>query len=232
MAQSTFDSSTLLPTMASSLASIITADICVQEVGSLSDNSSLLAPLHNGSKIVLDLTPGEDDWLEVLACNSDAFQHHESEATKALHLAVRLTEADSAKLDAIEKQVQKVMNYRVIGGKTWFGMHRGDGKIILNLVVGDSVALTPLRFLQGGAFKKGAGQDFLNKCLEGSGLKDFCCKVKVELECVQQANDAISILLTVHSVIFVPVPKRSIVDYTVDEEEAVIRAAKRLKYRF
>jgi hypothetical protein len=54
----------------------------------------------------------------------------------------------------------------------------------------------------------------------------------VELECIQQANNSISILLTTHAIIFATMPKRSVVDFTADEEVAVIRAAKRLKYRF
>jgi len=63
MAQIPFDSADLLPAMASSLGDIVAQDIKVSEVGLLSDDTSLLAPIYNGRKIVLDLTPGEDDWL-------------------------------------------------------------------------------------------------------------------------------------------------------------------------
>ena len=111
-------------------------------------------------------------------------------------------------------------------------MRRGDQNVILNLVLENSEALTPLRFIQGNTIKKGFGKNFLDACLAGASLQDFHCKAKVELECIQETVDAISITLTVHSIVFAPVPKRIIVDLTAEEEEMMIRAAMRLKYRF
>ena len=137
MAQTICDTSTLLPAMASPLTSIDPAKVSIQDLGLLSDGNILLAPSHNGRKIILDLTPGDDDWLEVLTSDSEAFAHLEGEATQALHFGVRLNEADIAKLDAIEKNIQKIMGYSVI----------------LKLVVSNSVAPTSLLFLQGDAFK-------------------------------------------------------------------------------
>ena len=233
MAQTPPDSTNLVPNMASSLGEIVAKDIKVSEVGLMGNATSLLAPVYNDRKIILDLTPGEDDWLEVLEVNTTVAAHHEGEDTQALHLAVRVSGDDAAKLDAIEKKVQKEMGYSVItSGKPWYGMHRGGGKVILNLIMASSVAPTSLRFLQDGTLKKGAGPAFLEQCLSGGCLKDFYCKAKVELECIQQADSTISILLTTHSVIFAPVPKRSVVDFTAEEEAAAIRAAKRLKYKF
>ena len=234
MAQTTLDSNELLPTMAISLASIDDVNITVSEVGLLGSEAFLQAPFYNGRKIVLDLTPGDDDWLEILDANGESMAHHEGETTQALHVAVRLSDDCIDKLKVIEKKIQKLMGYSVIGhkAKAWYGMHRGGGKVILNIVMDDSAALTPLRFLQGGQIKKGFGKAFLDQCLDGANLKDFYCKAKVEMECIHEAADTISILLTVHSVIFAPVPKRAIIDFTDDEEAAAIRAAKRLKYRF
>jgi len=233
MAQIPLDSYKLLPAMAITLESTNILNLTVSEVGVLANETSLLAPFHNGRKIILDLTPNEDDWLEVLEVNGDSMVHHEGETTKALHMAVRLSDNAIDKIDAIEKKIRILMGYSVLGAKkAWYGMHRGGGKVILNLVMSDSATLTPLRFLQGGQLNKGFGQAFLNECMDGTNLKDFYCKAKVELECIHETSDTISILLTVHSVIFAPVPKRSIVDFTDEEEAAVIRAAKRLKYRF
>ena len=232
MAQTPLDSTKLLPDMATSLGEIEAKDVKVSQVGLLGSDASLLAPIYNGNKIVLDLTPGEDDWLEVMEVNASAMAHHEGEETQALHLAVRLSAGDASKLELIERTIQKEMGYKVItSGKAWYGMHRGGGKVILNLFMANSVAPTTLRFLQDGALKKGAGQAFLEQCLGGGCLKNFLCKTKVELECIQQGEDSISVLLTTHAIIFAPMPKRSVVDFTADEEVAVIRAAKRLKYR-
>lgn len=233
MAQASLDSITLLPVMAPSLGDILAKDIKVSEAGLLGSNAPLLAPMYNGRKIVLDLTPGEDDWLEVLEVNAAVMTHHEGEEAQALHVAVRLSDKDVATLEAIDKKVQKEMGYSVVkSGKSWYGMHRGGGKVILNIIMANSAAPTSLRFVQDGALKRGSGQAFLDQCLNGACLKDFYCKAKVELECIQEVGDIINILLTTHSVIFAPMPKRSLVDFTDEEELAVIRAAKRLKYRF
>jgi len=233
MAQHNSDCGNLLPAMAVPLASIVDDDVSVAQVGILSNEASLLAPLHSGCKIVLDLTPGEDDWLEIIGANSAALPHHEGEETQALHLAIQLKDEEGARLDALDKVIQRKMNYSVMRSrKAWKGMHRGGGKVIVNVILGNSVALTPLRFVQGGVMKKGFGKAFLDQCLDGADLKDFYCKAKVELECIQETAEDFCINLTVHSIIFAPMPKRTIVDFTPDEEEAVIRAAKRLKYRF
>ena len=65
--------------------------------------------------------------------------------------------------------------------------------------------------------KKGVGQTFLQECLGGDTLKDYRCKAKVLLECIHETPESISITLTMLSAIFVPVPKRCVVDYSADE---------------
>ena len=233
MAQIPFDTSNLVPAMASSLASILTDNIKVSEIGLLVNGTSLLAPFYDNRKVVVDLTPGEDDWLDILGANQTAMPHHEGELTQALHMVVLLNEADATKLDAIERKVQKCIDYKVTpSGKPRYGMHRGSGKVPLNIVLEEFTNLTPLRFLQGGICKKGFGKQFLDNCLNGACIKDFLCKVKVELECIHETEDAFNILLTVHSVIFAPIPKRCLVDFTPEEEAIAIRAAKRFKYQF
>jgi hypothetical protein len=207
----------------------------VTKLGLRSDGEPLLAPLYLGSKLVLDLTPGEDDWLEVLDVNSSPMDHHAGETMQALHMAVRLdgSSADATpKLDVIDQLLQKEMGYRLKSGKTWYSMHRGNGKIILNIAVMNSETPTTLRFFKKGSFEKGHGMEFLQTHLAGGSLKDYRCKAKAELECIQQNGDSITVLITAHSVMFVPMPKRTVVDYTEEEEKAVIQAAKRLKYRF
>ena len=114
MAQTPVDNTNLLPVMATSLGDIEVKGIKVSEVGLLGSDASLLAPIYNDRKIVLDLTPGEDDWLEVLEVNASAMAHHEGEETQALHLAVRLSAGDASKLELIERTIQKAMGYKVI----------------------------------------------------------------------------------------------------------------------
>ena len=233
MDQSFLSENTNLAAMVSTLAAINVGNVTVGELGLLTDGSTLMGPFYEGHKIVLDLTPGEDDWLEVIGANPTALQHYNGEETQALHLAVRLGDDDSKILEALEKKMQRCLGYSVISsGKAWKGMHRGQGKVILNIILGNSAALTPLRFVQGCTLKKGFGQSFLDECLNGGSLADYNCRVKVELECIHDTPDDISINLRVHTVIFAPVPKCNLVDLTTEEEDVAIRSAKRFKYRF
>ena len=239
MARAPFESSDSLSSMALSLADLdLEAPgkcVTISTIGLRSDGEPLLAPLYNGAKIVLNLTPDADDWLEVLDVNSAPMDHHEGEAAQTLHVAVRL-DGDSAAaapvLDKLDMLLQRELGYRTNSKKAWFPTHRGNGKIILNVVVQKTAAPTTLRFLQSGGFEKGHGQEFLQARLDGGSLKDFRCKAMAELECIQENDDGFTVLITAHSVMFVPLPKRAAVDYTKDDEAAVIQAAKRLRYRF
>ena len=198
------------------------------------DGQPLLAPSYNGRRMDINLTPGEDDWLQILDVDGDLSEHHQGDPAQALHLAVQVNQEDAAKLERIDQLMQKQVNYAIIrpGSKPWFGMHHGDGRVVLALLLEDSVAPTTMKFVQGDVLKAGTGKAFLDECLNGASLKDFCCKALVQLECLQCTSDEYSIVLVVHEVIFAPFPKRTIVRYTAAEDAAAMRAAKRLKYRF
>jgi hypothetical protein len=225
-----------LPAMGAPLASIDLDLVSVATLGLLPDDAVLRAPFVNDVKIILDLTPNDDDWLTVDGVNSSTHLHHEGggSGTEALHISVKMNESDAAQLDAIERKIQQCMGYSVIRSqKVWKTMHRGNGKVILNLMVDDDTAApSVLRFIQGDTVKKGFGRAFLYECLKPYRLQDFVCKVRVELECIHETESEISILLTVHSVIFAPVPKRVVIDFNGPDELAAQQAAKRIKYRF
>jgi len=221
--------------MACSLADVMVCSFTLRELGLRADGQPLLGPLYLGKKLVLDLAPGADDWLEVLDVNSAPTDHHAGETTQALHVAVRLDGASAEaapKLDAVDRKLQKEMGYQLKSGKTWYNMHRGNGKIILNVAVQNPVAPTVLGFFKGDRFEKGHGMEFLQAHLAGGSLKDYRCKAKAELECIQEDGNSITVLITAHSLMFVPMPKRAVVEYTEEEEAAMIQAAKRLRYRF
>ena len=239
MARAFPESSNSLPSMALALAGIdftILSDFKITSLGLRSDGQTLLAPFYKGNKIVLDLTPDADDWLEVLDVNSAAMEHHSGEAVQALHLAVRLDGPSSTSvpsLDKFDKLVQTHMGYSLRSThKTWYPTHRGNGKIVLNIAVQNTATPTVLRFFQNGKFEKGHGMEFLQARLAGGSFKDYRCKAKVELECIQENAEGFTVLITAHSMAFFPMPKRAVVDYTDEEEKAMIQAAKRLKYSF
>ena len=87
-------------------------------------------------------------------------------------------------------------------------------------------------FFQNGKFEEGHGQEFLQARLGCGSLKDYRCKAKAELECIQENAEGFTVLISAHSMAFFPMPQRAVVDYTDEEEKAMIQAAKRLKYSF
>ena len=183
MAQSALANSSAAA-MASTLMELNSADITVEHLGLLDTGEALVGPFQRGRKIIVDLSPEEDTWLDVDEVNTAVLPHHEGQEAEALHLAVHLNTAESFKLEAIEKKIQKAYGYSVIQnmGKTWYPMHLGEGKVVLNVVLGHSKSPTLLRFIQAGVMKKGVGKAFLEECLAGAKLTDFHCKVKMELD--------------------------------------------------
>ena len=222
------------PAMVSTLMDLTSADITVEQLGLLDNGEVLAGPLQRGRKIIADLTPEEDTWLSVDGVNPMLLPHHEGQEAESLHLVVHLNTAECFKLDAIEKKIQKAHGYSVIKnlGKTWYPMHHGDGKIVLNIVLEHSKSPTLLRFIDAGVVKKGVGKAFLDECLAGASLTDFNCKVKMELAFLHETADSISVALTAHCVAFTPMLKRTVVDFGAEEEEAMIRSSKRSKYMF
>lgn len=228
-----------LPTMASPLESIDIDLISVAVLGQLSDAADgadgaiLRAPFYNdSSKIIVDFTPGDDDWCQIDATNETLHPHHENCTAEALHVAIKLN-GNAAVLEAIEKKIQREAGYSVIGSqKVWKPMHRGDQKVIINIMMDNSVAPTALRFVKGGDLKQGSGYTFLQDCVKPHKLHDYVCKVWAELECLEETESEISVLLTAHTMLFVPRPKRATLDFGEADVFSAVVSSKRLRYRF
>ena len=222
-----------LKAMVASFETIDLSKVTLGNLGTLTDGRTLRSPLYHGSKMVLDLTPKEDDWLHILGVNPDPAKHHEGEDVEALPIAVKVADMDATILDKIDEILMASYEYSAMRSKIpWYHMNKGKGKVVVNLALGNSAAPTHLLFLKGNKFVKGTGYEFLQTNLDGASLKDYLCKAVVELECLHEAADYIGVVITVHSAMFVPQPTRALVMYSRDEEETAIRAAKRLKYRF
>ena len=233
MAQSALANSSAAA-MASTLMELNSADITVEHLGLLDTGEALVGPFQRGRKIIVDLSPEEDTWLDVDEVNTAVLPHHEGQEAEALHLAVHLNTAESFKLEAIEKKIQKAYGYSVIQnlGKTWYPMQLGEGKVVRNVVLEHSKSPTLLRFIQAGVMKKGVGKAFLEECLAGAKLTDFHCKVKMELDFLHVTAESINVTLTAHSIAFIPMLKRTVVDFTAEEDETMMRSSKRRKFMF
>jgi hypothetical protein len=229
-----------LAAMATPIQEVIADNIRVVEIGAASDGSPLRAPFLNGKKIVLDLTPEEDDWLAVVAANAETFALHTGETAQSMCVAVEVDAEDAEELTRIDQAIRRAWGYNTNVHRIFWkdinegcmSGNEGTGSMLLHLVLENSVEPTPLRFVTHDVIKKGTGRAFLDECRGNVPWKDWKCKAKVLLECVQQSEDYINVTVTVLSVIFAATPKRVIVDYTADEEAAALRSAKRFKYQF
>ena len=207
--------------------------ITVGVAGVVADDVDLSVPLCEGEKIVLDLTPGADDWLRILAANAAPMKHHEMDEAEALHLAVQLSESDAYLLLELDKKISCAYGYSAIKSPLpWIAMTKSSGKTVVNLILRNSEAPTRISVLKDEHVLTGSGAEFLNDCLKGRSLADFMCKAIVELECINKGEAQIGVMLSLHHLVLTPVPKRTRVEYSESTLEAALISAKKLKYRF
>jgi hypothetical protein len=200
----------------------------------LDDGTEVLQPLLlTGQKIVLDLTPQDDDWLEVAQAGRELFPHHEKLDSKALHLLLRLPIKDCDVLQTFEDNLKRAVGYELIettkgfgAGKMWVDMHRGEGEVLVNLMQEDTAQPTQLHVINGGVVASGSGQAFLKAHVDD--LKSYRCKVTVVMECIHE-GDMINVNLTALSAVFAAKPKRPSHSYA-DKLLTFQAAAKRMKY--
>jgi hypothetical protein len=207
------------------------------QLDTLDDGAPVLQPRLQGNKIVLDLTPGEDDWLPVVQASTSPDQHHKSYDTKALHMMVALSNNDCRMLDYFEGRLMKKVGYEILrttegfgAGKMWVNMHRGEGQVLVNLVVGASLFPTELNVIENDRFKEVTTQHFVDSY--APKLKDYCCKIQVEMEFIQEAEH-INVVLRALVATFALAAKPSHATHRGDKEtkETLLSSAKRMRYR-
>ena len=130
----------------------------------LEGGERVLRPLADGREVVLNLTPFADHWLEVVDANDKVYDHvfpdkeqgSDKIGTQALHIVVRLPRpaGDGALLELFERDIKKAVGCNAVRstegfavGKMWIDMHRGEGTVILNLLLSGTSSLTALRFI-------------------------------------------------------------------------------------
>ena len=219
--------------MARSLHEFDVANLGGQVLLTRDDGSKVEEPTYLGEKVVLDLTPDQDDWLSIDAVNKELTEHISGFPALCLCMSVKVPAEDAEKLDAIDRRMKDICNYSVLRSKVaWKNMHNGGGCVVMNLVLEESAQPTVLNFIHDGVMLKGRGKDFLTGCLNGKDLTDFKCKAKVLLECIHNATDYFAINVTVLSAIFAPRLRRKMVEHTEVEYAAAIRAAAKLRHEF
>ena len=113
----------------------------------------------------------------------------------------------------------------------WIDMHRGEGTVILNLLLSGTSSPTALHFIKNEEMVEGEGEDFLKDRVGGNlkDLKKYRCKAVVVLESIHE-GDMVNINLAALSVIFAEAPVRPRFCYSDEEKQAALSAAKRMKY--
>ena len=89
------------------LSSLTSDAVTVGVVGAVGDDVKLRVPLYEGEKIVLDLTPGDDDWLRVINANAAAMKRRELHGAEALHMAAQLDEDDAQRLLELNNKIRQ-----------------------------------------------------------------------------------------------------------------------------
>ena len=207
--------------------------ITVRLAGVVANDVDLLVPVCEGKKIVLDLTPGADDWLRILAANAALMKRHELDEAEALHIAAQLSESDANQLLELDEKISYAYGYSTIQPPLpCVAMTKSSGKTVVNLILRNSEAPTRISVLKDEHVLTGSGAEFLNDCLKGRSLADFMCKAIVELECINKGEAQIGVMLSLHHLVLTPVPKRTRVEYPESALDAALRSAKKLKYRF
>jgi hypothetical protein len=215
------------------LSSFTSDAVTVGVAGAVGDAVPLQVPLYDGEKIVIDLTPGDDDWLRILNANTSPMKHHVLDEAEALHMAAQLSEDNAKLLLELDNKIRLASGYSTLGDSvSWKAMANRSGKTVMNIVLKNSVAPTRISMLKDDHFLDGAGAEFLNERLQGKPLADFMCKATVELECIHRSNTQIGVTISLHHLVLTPIPKRTRVEYSDTALEAALRAAKRLKYEF
>ena len=221
-----------LAAMAVTTQSIEVNLIKVAEIGLASDDAPILAPFLGDKKIVIDLTPSADDWLQVTGANAETIAHYEGEAVQSLCMGVTLPMADAEHLELIDNAIRRKAGHSVVTTRTvWKSMNMGEGMMILNLVLDKtSAAPTQLAFITADGIKEGTGRAFLEQCRGDTPWQNFKCAAKVLLEFIHTTPDYMAVVCRPLSVIFAVPPKPLVVLHTAEEKDARIRSAKRFRY--
>jgi hypothetical protein len=218
-----------LPPLSSFTSDAVTVGIA----GAVGDAVPLQVPLYDGEKIVIDLTPGDEDWLRVINANAEPMKHHELHEAEALHVAVQLSEDDAQLLLELDRKIRDASGYSTRNAAvSWKAMTNRNGKTVMNIVLSNSGAPTRISLLKDDHILDGEGADFLNDCLQGRPLADFMFKAAVQLECIHRTDAQIGVTISLHHLVLTPIPKRTRVEYSQSTLEAALRAAKRIKYQF
>ena len=98
--------------MALALKDVQAYKITVAELGLASDGASIMAPFLGDQKLILNLTPLEDDWLPITAANLEALPHHEGESAQSLHMVVKLSDADVEYLNKVDAAIRGASGFK------------------------------------------------------------------------------------------------------------------------
>ncbi len=214
------------------------AHLTVVEWSKLESGSVLMAPRWDCQPILLDLTPGEDDWLKVRK-GFDYMRyvkkmHHEAE-TASVPLLLELPPTIVAALERMDARIHRLsMTYEESRSEyNWLPLIRSETCVVGNLVVEGSESLTQIYVsTQDGLVREGRGMEFLKLQL-GDQFEQYDCKVTAELQFIHGNPERYEkrLVLKVHSIFFAESPTLPVMTFSEDQIASFARAAKRRRLK-
>ena len=208
----------------------------------LQDGTVLKAPRYNDAALLLDLTPGEDDWLKASAVAGFDYvanlkKHHNASETVACRLPLELPSelaADVKRLDQLimHKAMERSDMLNRDSGLNWLPMLRTETQIMTSIVLQGSDAMTQLCFVsEDGSVQQGEGLEFFKAQLGDCKIEDFSLKVRAEMQFIDVQNDMHrkTVAVKAHSMALVRSPKEEVASFTQDDISSFVRAAKRIR---
>ena len=193
--------------------------------------------------ILLDFTPGDDDWLHAkggIDYVGMLKKHHQALETVACKVLLELPPQLVGDLDDLDKIIMehamdpKEVAHTREGSLNWMPMLRTETAVMANIVLEGSDAPTKLTFiLDDGSVQQGEGLEFFKAQLGDDKIEDFSCKVWAELQFidVQASMHRKMVAVKVHSMALAKTPKEKVVSFAQEHIDCFVRAAKRLKVR-
>ena len=224
----------------------------------LGSSAEFEAPTIQGRAILLDLA-ADETWLHISGLDLKPRNVHKDCDTTTASIMLTIPDAWLKNLREFDNALMTAgLPYKQLKRDfTWHPLlhladkDKGDDGTELHarLVLEGSAAPTILRFVTEAGVEKGTGLEFLQRCLGESRLEDFKCACLVELQfadvedlpaCIpaelrddfdesEHKGRMKSVFVKVNDALFVKPPKLTVVEFTEDRINALVRAAKRMK---
>ncbi len=195
-------------------------NIRMVQLGKSQSGSTVYALRLDNKAVLLDLTPGKDDWVQLgRGFDHSLLQRSETTVIKVLVevpcMAVPLLKAMDTRIWHQCREFYPAIKY--------MPMVQKENMVLVSMVMEGSTLLTELHFsLLDGTCVTGTGLEFLKAQLGDKSFEDFECKMLVELQCIEKTlidggkpdPRRTGVTIKVHSAFFAEVMQQKVISYS------------------